>query len=337
MRKSILLISSFCVLGIGAAHAQLRLSKNSGKGGYKPKFEPYSSVAFGVGTSSYYGELAPLSDPIRSTFKLMRWNISANYTRHFTPRLSGRVALTLARLTGDDYKFANGQPKYDYNFVRNLHFRNDVKELAFTGHYQFVPEGRDFTHRSLITPYVFLGIAVIAHNPKARTPEDMGNNWVSLQPLGTEGQGRPGYAKPYSRITAAIPFGFGLRYKVNRRWDISAEAGLRYTFTDYLDDAGGLYANPGDMLDNPTAIAMSNRSLEPTAARKGGDRAAVVRRYMIEKLGYPDNTNFDPFAQPITGFTQGYERGGGRPDIYLLTNIHINYILAPKVKCPPLR
>jgi hypothetical protein len=336
MRKSILLISSFCVLGIGAAHAQLRLSKNSGKGGYKPKFEPYSSVAFGLGTASYYGELAPLSDPLYSTFQLIRWNVTANYTRHFTPRLSGRAALTLARLTGDDYTFSKGRPKYDYTFARNLHFRNDVKEFSLTGLYQFVPEGRDFTHRSLLTPYVFAGIAVIAHNPKARTPEDMGNNWVSLQPLGTEGQGRPGYAKPYSRVTAAIPFGFGLRYKINRRWDVSGEVGMRYTFTDYLDDVGGLYADPNAFIDNPTALAMSRRSYEPIAARKGGDRAEGVRQYLISK-GVDPSIIQDPFQFQLPGFQQGAERGGGRPDIYLLTNIHVNYILAPKVKCPPLR
>lgn len=324
-------------MGIGAAQAQLRLSKNSGKGGYKPKFEPYSSVAFGLGTSSYYGELAPLNNPIRSTFQLIRWNVTANYTRHFTSHLSGRVALTLARLTGDDYTFAKGQPKYDFNFIRNLHFRNDVKELSFTGIYNFVPEGRDFSHRPFFTPYVFAGLAIIAHNPRARTPEDMGNKWVSLQPLGTEGQGRPGYAKPYSRVTGGIPFGFGLKFRYNRRLDISAEAGFRYTFTDYIDDVGGTYANPNDLQDNATAVAMSNRSLERIAARKGGDRTAGTRQILIDRDGYPAGTNFDPFAAPIAGATQGFDRGGGRPDMYLLTAIHINYILTPKVKCPPLR
>jgi hypothetical protein len=67
-------------------------------------FMPYSSVGFGVGTSSYYGDLAPYRTPLASTFKMMRWSVGANYTRHFTPRLGARASFTWARIAGDDYE-----------------------------------------------------------------------------------------------------------------------------------------------------------------------------------------------------------------------------------------
>ncbi|MFT4031951.1 MAG: outer membrane beta-barrel protein [Siphonobacter sp.] len=338
MQKGIFILSLFLALvGTESVRAQYRFSKSTRRTN-KSLFEPYSSVSFGVGTANYYGELSPYHDPINSTFYLMRWNVGGSYTRHFTPRLSGRASLALARLSGDDYTFSKNKPEYYYNYIRNLHFRNDIKELSFTGLYNLIPEGRNFKNRPQIMPYVFAGIAVVAHNPKARTPVDMGNDWVSLQPLGTEGQGRPGYAKPYSRITAAIPFGLGIKYKVNQRWDVSIEAGIRFTFTDYIDDVGGSMADPNDLIDNPTALAMSNRSLEATAARKGGDRTATVRQYLIDNFGYPNDPNLNPFSTAIPGYSaKGDARGGGSNDVYVLTAFHVHYTLLPKIKCPPTR
>ncbi|WP_420154001.1 hypothetical protein [Siphonobacter sp.] len=327
MRKRLLLISALYLLGLGYSQAQLRLSKNYTRA-RKPQFESYSSVAFGIGTSSYFGELAPLKDPINSVFNMMRWNITGNYTRHFTPRFSGRAALTLARISGDDYKF-NGRPQFDNNFLRNAHFRNDLKELSVTAIYNIIPEGRNAFDRPAIVPYVFGGLAILAHNPKARTPEEFGNEWVKLQPLGTEGQGRPGYAKPYSLVSAAIPIGLGFRFRYKRNWDISAEAGFRFSFTDYLDDVGGYYpANPDVFAGDALAQAMSNRSQELVAARKGGDRTAGLQRIFTEQGGGPNNA---------PGNNWGDGRGGGNKDYYFLTAIHLNYIITPKIKCPPLR
>lgn len=341
MRKRILLISTLYLLGIGYSQAQLFSSKKNYNKPYKAKFEPYSSVGFGLGTASYYGELSPINDPINATFKMMRWNVTANYTRHFTPRFSGRAALTWARLAGDDYTFSNGRTNFDGNFVRNLHFRNDVKELSAVAILNILPEGRNAFDRPFFLPYIFGGLAVFAHNPKARTPERFGNNWVSLQPLGTEGQGQPGGLQPYSLVSASIPIGIGFRFRYKRNWDISAEAGIRFAITDYLDDVGGGYAEPSSFAQaDGLGVAMSDRSREQIAARKGGDRTQELRRIIAsqpENAGLPPN--FNPFDRTITieGSGPGYPRGGGNKDIYLLTAIHVNYIIAPKIKCPPLR
>nr|GFC24314.1 hypothetical protein [Tanacetum cinerariifolium] len=47
----------------------------------------------------------------------------------------------------------------------------------------------------------------------------------------------------YSKVSFAIPFGAGVRYRINRNLDASFEIGLRKTFTGYLDDVNGSYAN----------------------------------------------------------------------------------------------
>jgi hypothetical protein len=301
-------------------------------------FVPYSSVSLGVGTSSYYGDMAPYGRPFASTFGMMRWNATANYTRHFTNRLAARASFTWARITGDDYKM-NVNRGDSYIFARNLHFRNDLKEFALTGIYKLIPDSRSYDRRPQISPYVFAGLAAVAHNPVARVPDLEGDQWVKLQPLGTEGQGSPGYDKPYSLVQLAIPLGFGIRYKINPRFDIGAEVGFRFTSTDYLDDVSGNYPDPNVLNDN-LARSMSDRSAEPTAARKGGDRTQRLREFIAERYKIND-PGVDPFVviQQTDFGSQGTPRGltPNRNDTYMLGNIHLTYILGSPIKCPPLK
>jgi hypothetical protein len=295
-----------------------------------PRFTPYSTVSFGVGTSNYYGELAGYSQPFNS-FKLTRWNASLAYTRQFTPTLSARASFTYARIVGDDYIATKGNPtKNAAQFARNLHFRNDLKEFAVVGMYQFIPEGRNSNDRPKITPYAFLGVALLAHSPEARTPDNYqdpndptaaSRQWIKLKPLNTEGQGQAGYAKPYSLITVAIPAGLGVRYAINQNFSVAGEIGFRYTFTDYLDDAGGNYADP-NLLQGLSKV-MADRRNEATAARKNDDRSAA--------LAQVSSSNPEAF----TGSVRGAK--GVLTDGYLLTNFHVIYIIPGKIKCPVIK
>lgn len=295
-------------------------------------FLPYSSVTFGVGSSTYFGELNPYSTPFKSLFTLPRWNIGLGYTRQFTPHFAARAMFTWARIVGDDYTYAKSNPeKYALQYIQNFHFRNDIKEFGITGIYNFVEDGRDSKARARFTPYLFGGIALVAHSPEAKTPaatdpasqQYAPGTWVKLQPLHTEGQGQPGYQKPYSLVTMAIPVGIGARYRLNEDFNIGFEIGYRMTLTNYLDDVGGAYAN-ADALQGLSAI-MADRRLEPTAARVNADRLATLQQLAQTHPEY---------------FTTG-ARGGGPTklpkDGYLLTNISIQYIIPTKIKCPPIK
>lgn len=290
------------------------------------KFVPYAEVGFGLGSSTYFGELAGYRHPIKSLFTLPRWNVGLMYTRHFTPRVAARASLTYARITGDDYKYAKDSPlNYPSQFIRNQHFRNDLKEFALEGIYQLVEDGRNPDRRAQLTPYIFGGLALVAHSPEARdvatADGGISKEWVKLQPLGTEGQGQPGYGKPYSLVTLAIPVGIGVRYKLNESFNLAAEIGFRYTFTDYLDDIGGRYPTDPNVLTGQAAV-FSNRSNEQFAARKGGDRTAGANQ--IVDAGY-DPTTFNRVDAP------------GLKDSYLLTSFQIHYIIPGKIKCPPIK
>jgi hypothetical protein len=302
-------------------------------------FIPYSTVGFGLGTSNYYGDFAPYRRPIASTFKMMRWSVAGNYTRHFTPRLGARASFTYARIAGDDYIMNKGS-KHETNifYARNLHFRNDLKEFSVQGIFKLTPDNRSYDRRPQFGAYLFAGIALTAHNPKAL--DSLNGNWVKLQPLGTEGQGNEGYDKKYSLVQFAIPMGIGLRYKINSRFDISAELGFRKTFTDYLDDAHGKYADPSLFANDPLAAALSNRSQERIAVRKGADRTESLKKFVqANYLGAaPDG---DPYAEMTArGFAgPGTDRGNSPSltDNYMFGQIHIHYILPTQIKCPPLK
>jgi hypothetical protein len=298
-------------------------------------FIPYSSVGFGIGTSSYYGDMASYSTPFRSTFGMMRWSVTGNYTRHFTPRLAARASFTYARIVGDDYKMNEKKPT-NLRYPRNLSFRNDLKEFAVEGIYKLTPDNRSYDRRPQFSAYLFGGVAIVAHNPKALDAVD--GDWVKLQPLGTEGQGRPGYEKPYSLVQFAIPLGIGVRYKFNDRFDIGAELGYRKTFTDHLDDVGGNYADPAAFADNPLALQMANRSGEQLAVRKGQDRTAGLIEYVKGVYGVETN---DPYTYlKNNGYGSAGSPRGNSPtlkDNYLIGTIHINYILPTQIKCPPLK
>ncbi len=289
---------------------------------FKTHFIPYSTAGLGIGTASYYGDMAGYSRPFASTFRMMRWNVTGNYTYHFSPRLAARAAFTWARIAGDDYTMNIKGPRNVVQYLdRNLHFRNDIKEFSAVGIFKIIPDNRTSDRRPVFSPYVFAGIGLIAHNPMARLPAEgvegyTKSDWVKLKPLNTEGQGNPGYEDPYSVVNLAIPFGIGARYKINERFDVSAELGFRFTTSDYLDDVKGSYADPA--LLTPEAQMMANRSQEAVTARKLKDRSAY--------LGSPEGA-------------PGTQRGGtpNRADTYLLGTISVHYVIGSPIKCPPIR
>lgn len=334
------LMKRFIVLTANAL-ALVFMSVSAGNAQRKPVntgFIPYSTVSLGVGSSHYYGDLAGYRQLIRSTFIMPRWNAGIGYTRQFTPNFAARAMFTWVRIAGDDYTFNRNNLKNNLvQYGRNLHFRNDVKEFAITGLYNFVADGRNPNERAKLTPYVFAGLALIAHSPEARSPYQEGGTdsqrWTKLQPLHTEGQGQPGYAKPYSLVTLAIPAGVGVRYRLNESFNLAFEVGYRYTFTDYLDDAGGNY--PADGVLTGLAAQMSDRRQEKYAARY---LKPLKDRYQTLIDMYNSGSDEDRRAigfaleeNPVRG-GKGLLRDG-----YITTSFQIQYVIPSRIKCPPIK
>lgn len=194
----------------------------------------------GIGTSTYFGELANPGDYFDA-----RPSISAGLQYYFTNRISARAELSWFQLKGDDAKAdAEGRIK------RNLSFVSNNFEFNAAGQINLLPKGRRFYQRPQINPYVFIGVGLLYFNPKA---EYQGRKYA-LQPLRTEGV-------HYNRVTVAIPHGIGVRYMVDPFLNIGFELGYRKIFTDYLDDVSTVYVD-NTSFTNPIAAALADRRPE---------------------------------------------------------------------------
>ena len=274
------------------------------------KRKQYNSIGVSLNAMNYFGDLVPKPSFSSLRFGATRPNVGLSITRRFYPRVSGRLALAYGRITGDDDKSADASdPDAKFRNNRNLNFRNDIFEASAVAIVDLFENRNNYLKRPDFVPYVFGGVAGFVHNPKGEikaggpTP----GRFVALQPLGTEGQNLDGSEnKPYSKTQFAIPFGGGIRYRINRNFDASFEIGFRKTFTDYLDDVSTTYAG------------VDLRSAE--ANYFGG--------------GITKST-----AGEFSGFNKkGGQRGtANEDDWYVQTGLSLNYILTPRIKNPKFR
>lgn len=194
----------------------------------------------GIGTSTYFGELANPGDYIDAKPTV---NVGLQY--YLNNRFALRGEITWYQLKGSD-----SQADDNSRLRRNLSFVSNNFELNATGIVNFFPQGQRFYQRPGFNLYGFAGLGVTYFNPKA---EYQGEK-VALQPLELEG-------KKYSRITPVIPVGLGLRLKAGPFFNIAFEGGYRTLFTDYLDDVSSQHVDPASFSD-PIAAALADRRPE---------------------------------------------------------------------------
>lgn len=162
---------------------------------------------------------------------------------------------------------------------RNLSFRSRIYEGSLVTEFNFRPYGPGATE-SQWTPYIFGGVALYHFSPETwYTAPDGTSSWVALAPLCTEGQGTTAYPerRSYPLTQVAMPFGVGVRWRLNKNFSLTAEYGFRKTWTDYLDDVSTTYVGE-DLLvaevENGTlAAALADRSDIPNAVgiKRGDD------------------------------------------------------------------
>lgn len=262
------------------------------------KRKQYNSVGVSVNAMNYFGDIVP--KPGLPSFRAgaTRPSLAIYYMRRFAPRISGRVSLSYGRISGDDAKAAdpNGvDSRYRYN--RNMNFRNDILELSGVAVFDLIENRNNYLKRPDFVPYLLAGIGVFHHNPKGLYTD---GSYVNLQPLQTEGV-------DYSLTQFCIPFGGGVRYKVNKSFDIGLELVTRKTFTDYLDDVSGNFIDRGQLAPGPA-------------------------QYFGHDITRSQTGDFASFTVP------GQMRGkNNEKDWYTTLGITVNYILAPRVKSPKFR
>lgn len=311
------------------------------------KNKHYSLFGFGVTTMNYFGDIAPSKSLASTDIKLTKPGFSLHYLYRFHQNMFLRGSFTWGRIKGDDFKASDPYDKSGggaYRYVRNLHFRNDIKELSATVSWDFLTNHGTFLNRVKFVPYVFAGAGVFYHNPRAIAPKtDRNGNplaeagqWVDLQPLGTEGQNSDHYPdkKPYSKIQLSIPTGIGVRWSIKKRWDLEFEATYRWLIFDYIDDISDHFVDLG-ALDSDLAKVMADRSTEQTDANTGEPRDFAAINSIAKLYTY---TSFYDGQTYITYRGFGHEhpdnvRGGSSGnDVILSVSFKVSYIITGSFK-----
>jgi hypothetical protein len=187
------------------------------------------------GTANYYGDLNPEFfgkngySPVGGIM----------YKYFVNPRFGYRFGAKFAELTAaDSLSYIAHQRQRNLDFTTNLFELHGAFELNFLN---IDPDRTNIKYHRW-SPYIFGGISTFYANPYTN---DLNNTKVYLRPLSTEGQGLPQYTdrRNYNLINFAAPFGGGLKVLVGRKVLISTEIGIRYAFTDYLDDVSKSYVD----------------------------------------------------------------------------------------------
>ena len=255
-------------------------------------------VNLDAGAANYDGELQAK----RYTFQQSHPGGGAGLGYEFSPHFNVSTEILYTRISGND-KYSPYQRDRD----RNLNFTSNILEWNVRAEYVLF----DLTDRS-VSPYIFGGLALFHFNPF--TYDSTGRK-VFLKPLSTEGEGLAAYPerKPYSLIQPAIPVGLGIRLALSENIRVGLEAGIRKTFTGYLDDVNSTYVDYNTLL-----------------AAKGQE--AVALAYRGNEL--PEHGN-SPYP------ANGEIRGNGRDDWYYFTAIRVSvringgsYTTTRHLRCP---
>ena len=256
------------------------------------------NLGFGVklGVANYLGDIGGgnLERPFVMNMELKdtRWSGGVFVRYRFHPLFGYQGSLNINRIQGKDSESENFARQ-----GRNLSFRNDV--YTFDNKLEYYPPqltmsdvGRRGRYRTDFKTYIFSGVGIGYHNPKALYNGD----WVKLRPLMTEGVS-------YSKVAVYIPIGAGFYFTHRKQHRFGFEISYNLTFTDYLDDVSTVYIDHTD----PLTASLANRNPELS-----GDQ-------------YPSSENYGP---KIPGQVNLNPRGDATEnDAFLSVTLSYSFVL----------
>ncbi|MBK7297124.1 MAG: hypothetical protein IPI91_10995 [Flavobacteriales bacterium] len=125
----------------------------------------------------------------------------------FRHNINDRYAIRLQGLYGTLQASDSNSPD-SLQQLRNLSFRSRLFEAAVLFEINFFKYRDKGKEGKFWTPFIFGGLAYFRADPQAQ----LGDTWIRLQPLGTEGQGTTVADRDIYKIDRiAIPFGAGLK------------------------------------------------------------------------------------------------------------------------------
>ena len=163
------------------------------------------SIGAGLGMSGYIGEYNgnnPFSHPGLA--------VTATGSYEYNVRWSFACMGTISTVSGNVSSLSGAYPEW-----MKEKFNSMTGELSFRAEFNFFPYGIGETYKSLKrwTPYLAAGVGFIMAKPKGSS----------------------------FGIAPELPLAFGVKFKVNKRFNLLAELSFTKTFTDVIDGAKDIY------------------------------------------------------------------------------------------------
>lgn len=208
----------------------------------------YLEIGATGGGSQFLGDVGPYRPDIPRGYSYGGF-FRYTFDNHWAVRFQGNYGFIQA----DD-----SRSSLEYRRQRNLSFQSKITEAYVSAEFNFFnfEPGTDRDR----TPYLFAGFGVFWFNPQT---EYQGETY-NLRELRTEGQRTSANQEvPYGLGSSFFLMGFGYKWALNRQVSMGIETGWRSTYTDYLDDVSGFYADPAVLREEvgPISAALADRSL----------------------------------------------------------------------------
>lgn len=298
----------------------------------------YKTLGFTMGALNYKGEFDQSSSLASVNLKGTRPSLGITFAEKLGPHYHIRAGFMYGRIKGHDSDIGDPKDQNEaFRRLRNLGFTNDIYEAKLDVQYDFINAiSPNFMKRVFFTPYVFGGVALFTNNPK--------NNGKNLRKIGTTGQflddsdkellenyyedisSEYGFTpkirdKQYSQFQVAIPFGIGVRQRINSNLDLSFELGIRFTFTDNIDDVEDQQVYVG-LNDDYLPFTFTDGINDLIAEGVNGgindaETQAIADEFGISNVSY----NTGQFrGSPKSNFIT-------RRDFYVFTGFNLTYVL----------
>lgn len=239
---------------------------------------------FGVtaGVAHYFGDLNN-----RAAINRPKIALGAFFRKQFGNYTSLRITGHFAQLG-----YSDTYSKNEFQQRRNLSFNTNIFEIAARGDFNFFKFNPTDPQHSF-TPYATIGVGIFSYDPYAF----YNGQKIYLRPLNTEGETFYQGRKAYGTMALCFPIGFGVKYAISQKVNLSFEIAHRFTTTDYIDDVSKTYIGidkfPSPNGGKSVAAIMQDRSFEVGApiGIEGRQRGFSKQKdqYAIAEIGISFN------------------------------------------------
>ena len=153
------------------------------------------------------------------------------YRMNFNPYQTVRLNLGYSHI-----QFVDAVAKEQYRRDRKLWGTNSIFHADLIFEYNFFPVNDE--QKSLLSPYVFGGVGAVLMNSTKLVVENDFRRDTSGNAIAPTSESDFLTTSAYEngkKMTMAIPFGVGLKYKFNYNWTLFGEIMFRPTFSDSVD------------------------------------------------------------------------------------------------------